>query len=800
MNFGKYFRLNLKESKIVDGVAVYDYIDLPAFFGRSKDNSITPKYPFSLVITDESIRFHVHYCVFRTVVKSDNQIHFVYSPANLSSQHEECKEQRLEHMQEVILELPYLNGLCGSGSLYETLSQVYLTVFPQNDEYLQQLLWKRYRPDKAFNEQNKSIEAESYRTMQKNIDGDRSFSTLWLMDIQKSLNAIDTNRECHYVNITDVKSLDSDNTVSYVGFLRKLLLDFIFDLTHSDVFQSSENYQQMYSGLMSDFFFSSLLHKCDYYYYRGLTLDAIKSLERKQNNLSVKEIKNEKERIQALYATHLFKAEKQWIADVMNPSSDRLFDIPRDDFASDPQRIKNWDSFKIYDYWFAPPEEEMRRICFTTYSSNIEANNNSFFKRLKDRKLHLCNADTLAEYLSINNRDAIQSVRTRISQWFFKRYDFADALHLHAFRNFSLIEFVVILAVIIAVIAFPRFIEQAFWKDLFTNKVRIISVLLCALLVITSSFLAFTKGWGSKLFGSKHVLWPDHISLVWKRVFNYLVGVLGVVVIPIIAGSSSWNPTLKIIVAFISWAIFAVILIRGHWITNIHILYPRLLASITTAWLSLAIGNELFSAFFDSVPSVYSCVLLSLVVLLFLIYEINRQLPYVKRGEKFWRSVQMLVYSYGISLVVGLFIINFTGERFLERSEYLPTYYEEYSEVPNVSSSTNELGFTAESETVISYSHPVDKTNGAPKDSIIRTTTIGKAEIASQSQPTNRELLKGLRNKKIPNGNHPVVTVWDIGGYEFFILRDLLIQFAFLAMFIGVFIQMIFEEKSITEM
>ena len=50
------------------------------------------------------------------------------------------------------------------------------------------------------------------------------------------------------------------------------------------------------------------------------------------------------------------------------------------------------------------------------------------------------------------------------------------------------------------------------------------------------------------------------------------------------------------------------------------------------------------------------------------------------------------------------------------------------------------------------------------------------------------------------NLNHPIVTIWRMSGdAKFFILRDFLIQFAFVAMFIGIFIQMLFEEKSITE-
>ena len=37
------------------------------------------------------------------------------------------------------------------------------------------------------------------------------------------------------------------------------------------------------------------------------------------------------------------------------------------------------------------------------------------------------------------------------------------------------------------------------------------------------------------------------------------------------------------------------------------------------------------------------------------------------------------------------------------------------------------------------------------------------------------------------------------GVYKFLVLRNFLIQFALLAMFIGVFLQMSFEEKNITE-
>lgn len=828
MNYGKFFRLNLKESKIVDGVAIYDYIDLPAFLESSSYNPISPKYPITAVITKDSVRFRLHYCAYRVESKNEKgviAVQYYYNPQVAFERSDVDSPAQLVHMQEVILELPFSEG--NNNSLLEIISKIYFTRFPQltefdadidKDGYVNQLLEKRYRPDLWYKIDDKSIEAQSFKSLQKNIDGDRSYSSIWLMDLRK------TNVEygIQFVDLSLSESeQDKDSTKEsvekpkYVGFLRKLFLDFLFDLVHSDIFQSSAHYTEMISGLKADFMFSALLHKCEYYYYRGLVSDALDSIEL----LPACAQKEKKGEVKKLYAAQLLDAEKKWVEDIMNPISDEVFLEPLDDFDEDwsaeKKRKAEQSSFRIYPYWFASPEEEMRRVCFSMSSSDA-------------RKIHLCNIETLSYYLGekeasrtksvmeplnqivYGRLSAIKQLRTRISKWFFKRYDFDDAWRLHLHKGFAVAEFLFLIITVGLFIGVAKLVEQDFWTGSIGRPISIALGSIIGLFTIASAFFAFIwpliqKGSKRKLVNdsqrkdNRSVLWSGRVTLAWRRVFwfSFITSIsIGLILI----GAADLEPIWKWI-GLAVWAVFFVIVVKQtNVISNIHLLYPRLFASITAAWLSLAIGNELFSAFFDSTPSILACVSLATIVLVFIIYEINRHLPLISTGAKVWRSVQMLVYSYAISLLIGLFIINFTGREFLERSEYLPTYYEEYSEVPDSLSSTNELGFTAESETVISYSRTVDKTNGTPKDSIILTTTIGKAEIAPQSQPTNRELLKGLRNKKIPNGNHPVVTVWDIGGYEFFILRDLLIQFAFLAMFIGVFIQMIFEEKSITEM
>ena len=96
-------------------------------------------------------------------------------------------------MQEVILELPFSEG--NNYSLPEVISKIYFTRFPQltefdadidKDGYVNQLLEKRYRPDLWYQKDDKSIEAQSFKALQKNIDGDRSYSSIWLMDLRKT--------------------------------------------------------------------------------------------------------------------------------------------------------------------------------------------------------------------------------------------------------------------------------------------------------------------------------------------------------------------------------------------------------------------------------------------------------------------------------------------------------------------------------------------------------------------------------------------------------------------------------------
>ena len=746
MNYGKFFKLNLEESKIVDKIAIYDYIDLPAYEGNPKPMS--PKYPVSLRISQDALRFCLHYCAY---YEAESET-FAYEIG------EDQKNIETVHLQEVILEIPFANNSMQPVS--NAIKELYVNYFPikstsrkdSNYAFLKQLLNKRFGKSENLSKEEK--------TKRLNLDKNLSYSSLWLMGLRK---------EGGHLDLKD----DNDN---YVGFMRKLLLDFMFDLKHSEVFQTSAFFQQMYSGLMLDFYFSALMHKCEYYYYRRLTLDAIAELE-ERGNINKDEKDTRKKLIRELYASQLFEAEKTWVEDITNPLAEQMFRPSDDDFEGlkdetlrgDVEEVSHRGKFITRDDWFAGPEEELRRVCFTMVEKTKTKDSSE--KEIK----HMCNSEVVAEYFKIGKQDGIADLRSHISRWFLKRNAFSEVLHLHLFKYAHVIIPFALIVLTILILFWPSFFSQDTWS----NPLIIIIVVPTWLLITSVAIYYCVKPPSFSVDSHTEVLADIRERLVAKRILWWMMiaGAFLLLTIAAIYGNIN-SPWIKISLgaacALLVTAIIKTDFAHIKLVKNVHLLLPRLVASIAAAWLTIAIGNELFQSFFDALPSWITCIILSGVVLFFILYEMNKIIPRESGWVKFGRSFEMLVISYLLSVVIGLFIINFTGERFLERSEYLGTFHEEYL--------TNDT---------TPYQQDYYYTGGVLKDS----TNMDYLE--------SLENLTVVRKGKDQTDNRPVVTYWDMNfwhEYHFFILRDFLIQFSFLAMFIGVFIQMIFEEKSITDM
>lgn len=812
MNYGKFFRLNQNISKIEDGIAIFDYIDLPAYFESSTENLMSPKYPISVSITEDNILFRVHYSAYKI---GDTAYMYKVEDAfkNINSD--------LIHMEEVILKLPYKDNV---DELYQTIKNIYNTKYPlltenQNSTFIYELLKERYKGIGDY-----TIKDELYKKLREYVDGDSSYSTLWLMAIAEKDNEGEA-----FINLYGKDEQES----IVIKFLRKLLLDFMFDLKHSDVFQTSKYYQDMYSGLMSNFYFSAIMHKCEYYFYRGMITDIVK-------NDSINEV-SKKNHIQGLYAKELAEAELLWINDIMSPNAEKYFEHYNDNetfgINGIVESVKNiWNPYRfvVWNSWFAKPEEEMRRVCFTMKETEGEE--------------HICNVETIVKYLQSTkdkNEKATQlleqliiekdNFRVVISQWFLKRFDFVDVMHLHTFKYANWIIFTSMLLGLGLLFFVPQSITQKFWNE---NLSYLPECVVSTIFIICCIF-------GIPLWMSKprteDILKYERKKLVYKRTIAVLlmafivVGILWGV--PELASYIGWSKRMNEVsptgaLAKIAYIIFQFILIicggklvnlfyNLNWLANMHLFYPRLVASIATAWLSLAIGNELFGTFFDSIVSWSTSIWLTLVVFIFVMYEINKMLPFDRIRNKLSRCLGIIAISYMISLIVGLFLINFTGERFLERSGVLEGFYEDYVN-NNVSKQVENREYrliTYPSRSLLTNS--VDTMEGkilipikSLRDSVVNDRELGGTILLvkkDNKNQTDKELLKELESVHITavtdssniskaGHNYPIVTTWKLGDSEFFILRDFLIQFAFVAMFIGIFIQMIFEEKSITEM
>ena len=819
MNYGKFFRLNQKTSKIEDGVAIYDYIDLPAYFEASESNKMSPKYPISVAITEDSVRFRVHYSAYKVDAERLGVHNYLYNVKNAykdtfiknsSLSNPICRyetEQDLKHMEEVILELPFTND--STDKLRKTIKRSYISSYPlllngKTITFIHELIKKRYNCKNVSTSYTNELERKLYEKLHKNLDGDLSYSTLWLMDIRE--------RGENKINL-----FKDDNNV--VKFLRKLILDFMFDLKHSDVFQTSKYYQAMFSGLMSNFYFSALMHKCEYYFYREMITDIIENKRITDENDKIKE------HIKGLYSKELIEAETFWVRDIINPLADYFFSHKLGSEKGFWNRIK--DSFKelefkSWDSWFASPEEEMRRVCFTTKEVSLQQNSlkeeqmentpeeNQAKENQTSDKYHICNAETIAMYLEDSDKNKLDAKliykkdneKVAISQWFLRRFAFSDVLHLHLCRHAIIPTFTTLFLFLICLFIFPNFLDSSFWnvKSFWEGGFSlpiICSIAYCTLVIFLcireyNKYKIFPRIYNNNNEESINpVLFDTKRKLVRKRVLAIL---LTSVSIPIAAITTFYIfnliQTNLISTLGISLRLFLeivqILIIIGcgylcykkiypvHWLSNMHVFLPRLTASIAAAWLTLAIGNELFGAFFDSLVSWSTSILLTIIVFTFLMFEMNKMLPLEETILKVIRCLQVIAISYVISLITGLFIINFTGERFLERSGVLKDFYNDY--VYNDNSKKVEYHEY--------YLNP------------------NKKHLLKDS--TDKEFLNELKNihftpnstLKAEDTKHPITIVWDSG---FFILRDFLIQFAFVAMFIGIFIQMLFEEKSITE-
>lgn len=763
MNHGKFFSLDLAASRIEDGIAVFDYTDIFDANIAEGTSNITPRCPIFVSITSTSVKFILQYCVYLNKDKQE----FV---AEIDPKDINDGNFAIRHMEEVLIELPITttSGL----PLAATLKRLYSTPFPidlnktsitndsekeKNTErnYILDLIEQRYgeRPNEGANK-NVNVEYQLKRDNDKNPENIH-YSCLSIWNLWKA----DAKQYVLY---------DEEN--KYNKVLRKLILDFFFDMMHSDVFKNSVHHDEMYSTFMSDFFCSAIIRKAEYYYQRALVNQQDTDPQKITNSISI-------------YAENLEIAEQRWVKCIQARESDRHFEFQPKWFETDNSvkksclgNFKSWlkEMFcPLYqlsnpDSWFASPEDELRGVTNHSRKDDIACSRHllSRVKKSKSSTIDL-------SYFSQNNI-SIQQRTAESSKWLLKRYAFKDAYQLAWGKYLDIINWIVVAAIIL--ISF-----FGFWNKLVPQ----ILVLLVGVILIFCTVFYTIKHKNAVTFD--------------KTIF----------------------------------------------------LYPRLVAAIVAAWFSIALSDSLFKTFFYAKFSWVTVILLLTLIFFFVLYEVHRTVPKIGMWSKIGRSIGLMMISCAISLVVGICVINFTGEKMLEKSGVLTNFYRDnviltsnvQDDEPSLILDFDDILASdkwSDSLVINTYTHSIPGNIDAAQaryavhefantpygedymNRIVHaysmlhdSARVHDSTLVLSDSIRGRFLLRHENNAlfmdllpyvKHTNDGHPIAEYvnvrplkWCGIDYSIFILYDFLIQFAVIAMFIGIFIQMIFEEKNVTE-
>jgi len=783
MNFGRFFKLNQYTSDVVEGITIFDYTELPAYDGLASDNPSSPKYPVTMTITDNAIRFKMHYCIYRCSEDRQNGTIYGFSIEDIKhklyrdnpNDHYDQYSLNIAHIEEVILELPF-SGY-GVNNLTEIIKQSYIASFPQivkepnsgtntltGNRFLNQLI------EQVLSNHNLGTDTISY-------------STLWLMDLYDENGNI------------NLRSLGKDGLID--KFLRKLLLDFMFDLKHSSLFKVSPRYDQMLSGLMNDYYFSSLMHKCEFFYYRDLIISEVEPI--KDGFKDDNRIVNNNDRFTYLYAKELFNAQELWTNDIMNPLSESFFehDFPliRNKFSSiiwEKMHDKKWNS------WFATPEEEMRRVYFTI---------NEWGKPC------YCNSESFAALLSLDNSSdiviqesltSLREKREKISRWFLSRYDFNDVFHLHFFKHFNLC-----FSVALIIFLLHLFIQFKWAKDIihgstsfFIRNSSLQSLLILTLflfIIKVLSWYCFSKKRKEPYKGDNILKWA-HYYLYFDKfitfVFDICLIVWGGILLCtltdiLITGnlllfhldvpsqkSLCWSIILMIaLICFLEPSLVSIVykthllfkpLRPQRIIRNMHIILPKLIASMIAAWLTLSTGHVIMSSFFDIKFTWTLPIIITVMVLSFITSRISRIMPTTSSLFVITRSIELIIISYFIAFIAGFFVINFVGEKYLCQNE---TFKELKQEINAISKNSCDTVRIVKIKDNIKYK-------------AIRDDNMMQYYVSNK----DGSYLFAVKYEK------------DDPDHDLFIMPEFLKMFSFIAMFIGIFLQMaFFDARQMTD-
>jgi hypothetical protein len=363
MNYGRFFKLDTNKSQLDKGIAIFDYVWLKDEDTHGSEE--IPEYPIYVVITKGCIEFKVHFY-----------------------------DEYQRHIHNTILSLLLSDNLEVKDGLTKSLIEGYDTKFPSHkNNYLYQLLVRAILKDEdnppaisysTLSNFNKSCKTIQEWNKNEAITFPKYNEPKWIEQDKAIKEFIEKQSEGESVKFF-FGYIDRHKCLYFNAFIRKLILDFLFDLEHTKVFQNSLYYEYISVKLKENFFFNALANKAMYYYYRKLADE--------------EQQKNDDRKIFFL-KEYFLPAEEQWIKSIINPKAGEAFT-----------------SKSSKQGWFKIPDVEMIELQNTKENGE---NVISCFKRIADKD----------ETVEIK----IKKLAKTSSKWQLKAFDFENALPHYIFE------------------------------------------------------------------------------------------------------------------------------------------------------------------------------------------------------------------------------------------------------------------------------------------------------------------------------------------------------------------------------
>ncbi len=139
---------------------------------------------------------------------------------------------------------------------------------------------------------------------------------------EKSQDQIEfkNNNSNKLISYSTLNIFKQNNTLSSQSdrqtiILRHLFLDFLYTAEHTQIFHSAPSFNHVYAELTKNFLFRAIRNKAEYYYQREIINE---------------HIKNEKDHSLFLFELNLFlQAERLWIETITDPSSEKAFHLAK---------------------------------------------------------------------------------------------------------------------------------------------------------------------------------------------------------------------------------------------------------------------------------------------------------------------------------------------------------------------------------------------------------------------------------------------------------------------------------------